>query len=126
MQVESTRATGSVEPEPALKSAGADSGFAGEGGKRDLVLDVKSKDFPALFAVQDYLGSGALAGGEGLLVAVERCAAPANETRGVFGGAPLRPGVLRDRQLVRNDNRIRQRAAKARSVLPGQLHSTTR
>lgn len=51
MQVKSAPATSSVEPEPALKSAGADSGFAGEGGKRDLVLDVESKDFPALFAV---------------------------------------------------------------------------
>jgi hypothetical protein len=118
-QVESTRTTSPVKPEPALKSAGANPGFTGEGGKRDLVLDVKSKDSPALIAVQDYLRSGALAGCEGLLVAVESGTAPSNETGGVFGGASLRPGVLRDRQLVRNDNRIRQRAAKARSVLPG-------
>lgn len=113
MPVKSTPATSSVEPEPALKSAGADSGFAGECGKRDLVLDVEPKDFPALTAVQDYLRSGALAGGEGLLVAVESGTAPSNETGGVFRGASLRPGVLRDRKLVRNDNRIRQRAAKA-------------
>jgi hypothetical protein len=26
-------------------------GFKGEGGKRDLVLDVESKEFPALIAV---------------------------------------------------------------------------
>ncbi len=43
---------------PTLKSAGADPGFTGEGGKRDLVLDVKSKDFPALIAVQDHLDLG--------------------------------------------------------------------
>jgi hypothetical protein len=31
----------------------------------------------------------------------------------IFRGPPLRPGVLRDHQPVRNDNRIRQRSAKA-------------
>ena len=107
MQIKSTPATSSVEPEPALKSAGADSGFAGEGGKRDLVLDVESKDFPALIAVQDYLRSGALAGGEGLLVAVESGTAPAHEAGRVLRCASLRPGVLRDGQLVRNDKRVR-------------------
>src|SRR5688572_27354579 len=111
MQVKSTRTTSPVEPEPALKSAGADPRITGEGGKWNLVLDVKSKDFPALIAVQEYLRSGALARGEGLLVAVESGTAPADEAGRVFRGASLRPGVLRDRQLVRNDNRIRQRPA---------------
>lgn len=72
-------------------------GFTGEGGKRDLVLDVKSKDFPALFAVEEHLHRGALAGGEGMLVAVESGTAPADEAGRVFRGASLRPGVLRDR-----------------------------
>lgn len=36
--------------EEALKSAGADPGFTVEGGKGNLVLDVKSKDYSALFA----------------------------------------------------------------------------
>jgi hypothetical protein len=69
-QVESTRTTSPVEPKPALKSAGADPGFTGEGGKGNLVLDVKSKDSPALFAGQEHLHCDALARGEGLLVAV--------------------------------------------------------
>lgn len=97
MRVESTRTTSAVKPKPALKSAGADPGFTGEGGKGNLVLDVKSKDSPALFAGQEHLHGDALAGGEGLLVAVKRRTAPAHEAGRVLRGSPLRPCVLRDR-----------------------------
>lgn len=62
---------------------------------------------------------GALACSESLLVAVERCAAPADEAGGVFRGASLRAGVLSDRQLLRDDGRVGHRPAEACSVLPG-------
>lgn len=69
--------------------------------------------------VQEHLHPGALAGGEVLLVAVKGRTAPANEAGRIFCSASLRPGVLRDRQLVRYNSLIGRRSAKACSVLPG-------
>lgn len=48
---------------------------------------------------------------------VERCAAPAHETRGVFGGAALGASVSGDSEFVRDDGRVGQRAAEACPVL---------
>lgn len=63
------------------------------------------------------LGCGVLACSTGLLVAVQRCAAPANEAGGVFGGAALSTGVLGDREFVRDDGGVGQRPAEACAVL---------
>lgn len=43
----------------------------------------------------------------GLLVAVERRAAPPDETGGIFGGAAAGARVGGDRELVRDHNRVR-------------------
>lgn len=63
------------------------------------------------------LGCTALACGTGLLVTVERRAAPTNETRNFLGRAPLGAGILGDREFVRDDRRVRQRPAEACAVL---------
>ena len=53
-------------------------------------------------------------------VAVERRATPPDQTCRVFGGAHLGAGILRDRELVRDHRRVRERPAKAGTRLPGR------
>jgi hypothetical protein len=55
LRLERAGAASAVELVPALKCAGADPCFAGEGGKWNLVLNVKSKNLPTLIAVQERL-----------------------------------------------------------------------
>lgn len=59
-----------------------------------------------------------LACSEGLLVAEERCAAPADEAGGVFRCASVRAGGLGDRQLVPYDSWLGHRPAEACAILP--------
>lgn len=64
------------------------------------------------------LDCGALARGTGLLVAVERCAAPANETGGVLGGAAFGASVLGDREFVGNDCGVGKQPPETCAALP--------
>lgn len=52
-------------------------------------------------------------------MAVEHCAAPADEAGSVFRGASLRAGVLGDRQLVGDDDRVGHRGGELPRGIPG-------